>query len=104
MSSLFSRLRFYLASVEAAVEHVKLGNMNNVVIGAANPQKLHVLRRMTSTDGMWQKLDPTDPDMPTIDALFQVSCSIENYERKNTLVGRNCGLSDKSKRLLGNII
>ncbi|XP_071785110.1 ankyrin repeat domain-containing protein 27-like [Asterias amurensis] len=62
---------FYLASVEAAVEHVKLGNMNNVVIGAANPQKLHVLRRMTSTDGMWQKLDPTDPDMPTIDALFQ---------------------------------
>ncbi|XP_038068154.1 ankyrin repeat domain-containing protein 27-like [Patiria miniata] len=62
---------FYLASIEAAVEHVKMGNMSNVVIGAANPEKLHVLRRMMSTDSMWQNIDQADTDTSAIDVLFQ---------------------------------
>ncbi|XP_022107290.1 ankyrin repeat domain-containing protein 27-like [Acanthaster planci] len=63
---------FYLASIEAAVEHVKMGNMSNVVIGAANPQKLHVLRKMMSADSMWQNIDQNDVvDTSAIDVFFQ---------------------------------
>ncbi|XP_072013004.1 ankyrin repeat domain-containing protein 27-like [Amphiura filiformis] len=63
---------FYLASYEAAVEHVKSGNMENIALGVANPQRLRVLTRHTSNDGIWQKIEAVDPEnIPSLDLLFE---------------------------------
>ncbi len=63
-----------MASYEAAVEHVKSGNMDNIALGVANPQKLKILTRHTSNDGIWQKAEAVDPEnIPSLDQLFEVS-------------------------------
>ena len=55
------------------MEHVKSGSMDNIAMGVANPQKLHVLTRNTSNDGIWQKVEANDPEnIPSLDLLFEV--------------------------------
>ena len=72
--------RFYLASIEAAVEHVKAGNMDNIALGVANPQRLQVFTKNTSNDGIWEHVEANDPsNIPSLDALFEVSLRLRKY-------------------------
>ncbi|CAH1779792.1 unnamed protein product [Owenia fusiformis] len=65
---------FYLASLEAVIEHVNSGQLNNIQIGAANPQKLQLSTSPPSSSpgGLWRQDSGGGADTQALDILFQL--------------------------------
>ncbi|XP_071958222.1 ankyrin repeat domain-containing protein 27-like [Antedon mediterranea] len=64
---------FYLASVEAAVEHVRSGDMNGLPIGPASSTSLSIFSMSpTNMVSIWPRNDSYDgDDPPSIELLFE---------------------------------
>ncbi|XP_071507715.1 ankyrin repeat domain-containing protein 27-like [Diadema antillarum] len=69
---------FYMASIEAAVEHVKSGAMSSSTL--AMPISVDKPRlsmppssptSLKSSESLWQRLDATEDGVPSVDILFQ---------------------------------
>ncbi|XP_077982816.1 ankyrin repeat domain-containing protein 27-like [Glandiceps talaboti] len=82
---------FYMASIEAAVEHVKSGNLANMMAGKSSPPKLGI-STAPSVQMPWQRQDSFDGDTTqSIDVLFEhiKEGSLEDVERMLQLSSRD---------------
>ncbi|XP_033115363.1 ankyrin repeat domain-containing protein 27-like [Anneissia japonica] len=63
---------FYLASVEAAVEHVRSGDMDGLPIGPASTASLSIFSMSPTNGSIWPRTDSSDDtDTPSIELLFE---------------------------------
>lgn len=69
---------FYLASFEAAIEHVRSGSLSSLPMGSPDGPRLSIFSRSPSTqESLWQRLDGNDGEYtPSLELFFK--CAREN--------------------------